>query len=255
MGFGGRGGCLVSAHPVRSGHFVVYYDFSFGRVLRGHPQERAPCPRASRSWWTSVVYFDFSFGRVSHGLPLGHVPCPRTSRSWKTSVVYFDFSFGRVLRGLPREPAPCLHASHSWKTSVVYDFSSFGRVLRGRPQEHVPSPRASRSWWTSVRARSSSWMSCCGSSAVGWMEPVIGRRRRRRNAWPWPASICSVYRYKTMFNYTVEPLLRGHPDHRPPPLERPLANVNLNTIVSICTPDERPSLLKGHCTLPCLIKQ
>ena len=28
--------------------------------------------------------------------------------------------------------------------------------------------------------------------------------------------------------YTVEPLLRGHPDERPPPLERPLDNVNLN---------------------------
>ena len=28
--------------------------------------------------------------------------------------------------------------------------------------------------------------------------------------------------------HTVEPLLRGHPDQRPPPLERPLDNVYLN---------------------------
>ena len=45
---------------------------------------------------------------------------------------------------------------------------------------------------------------------------------------------------------TVEPLLRGHPDERPPPLERPLDNVNLYIIVLISTPDERPPLLKGH---------
>ena len=45
---------------------------------------------------------------------------------------------------------------------------------------------------------------------------------------------------------TVEPLLRGHPDQRPPPLERPLDNVNLNINVLISTPDERPPLLKGH---------
>ena len=44
----------------------------------------------------------------------------------------------------------------------------------------------------------------------------------------------------------MEPLLRGHPDKRPPPLERPLDNVNLNINVLISTPDERPSLLKGH---------
>ena len=49
-----------------------------------------------------------------------------------------------------------------------------------------------------------------------------------------------------MFIYTVEPLLRGHPDERPPPLERPLDNVNLNINVLISTPDERPPLLKGH---------
>ena len=46
--------------------------------------------------------------------------------------------------------------------------------------------------------------------------------------------------------YTVESLLRGHPDKRPPPLERPLDNVNLNINVSISTLDERPPLLKGH---------
>ena len=44
----------------------------------------------------------------------------------------------------------------------------------------------------------------------------------------------------------MEPLLRGHPDERPPPLERPLDNVNLNINVLISTPDERPPLLKGH---------
>ena len=45
---------------------------------------------------------------------------------------------------------------------------------------------------------------------------------------------------------TAEPLLRGHPDERPPPLERPLDNVNLNINVLISTPDERSPLLKGH---------
>ena len=44
---------------------------------------------------------------------------------------------------------------------------------------------------------------------------------------------------------TVEPLLRGHPDERPPPLDRPLDNVNLNKVL-ISTPAERPTLLKGH---------
>ena len=46
--------------------------------------------------------------------------------------------------------------------------------------------------------------------------------------------------------YTEEPLLRGHPDKRPPFLERPLDSVNLNIKVLISTPDERPPLLKGH---------
>ena len=44
----------------------------------------------------------------------------------------------------------------------------------------------------------------------------------------------------------MEPLLRGHPDERPPPLEKPLDNVNLNINVLISTPDERPPLLKDH---------
>ena len=44
----------------------------------------------------------------------------------------------------------------------------------------------------------------------------------------------------------VKPLLRGHPDERPPPLERPLDDENLNINVLISTPDERPPLLKGH---------
>ena len=45
---------------------------------------------------------------------------------------------------------------------------------------------------------------------------------------------------------TSEPLLRGHPDERPTPLERPLGTVNLNINVLISTPDERPPLLKDH---------
>ena len=45
---------------------------------------------------------------------------------------------------------------------------------------------------------------------------------------------------------TVEPLLRGHNDERPPLLERPLDDVNLNINVLISTPDERPPLLKCH---------
>ena len=44
------------------------------------------------------------------------------------------------------------------------------------------------------------------------------------------------------YEYTMEPLLRGHPDERPTPLD----NVNLNINVLIATPDERPPLLKGH---------
>ena len=44
----------------------------------------------------------------------------------------------------------------------------------------------------------------------------------------------------------MQPLLRGHPDERPPPLERPLDNVNLNIYVLISTPDERPPILKDH---------
>ena len=48
------------------------------------------------------------------------------------------------------------------------------------------------------------------------------------------------------YTCTVEPLLRGHPDERPPPQERPLDDANLNINVLISTPDERPPLLKGH---------
>ena len=58
---------------------------------------------------------------------------------------------------------------------------------------------------------------------------------------PW------LYNHKYITNTsTVEPLLRGHPDERPPPLERPLDIVNLNINVLISTPDERSPLLKGH---------
>ena len=49
-----------------------------------------------------------------------------------------------------------------------------------------------------------------------------------------------------MFFITVEPLLRGHHEERPTPLERPFDNVNLNINVLIFTSAERPPLLKGH---------
>ena len=64
------------------------------------------------------------------------------------------------------------------------------------------------------------------------------------------------------YNYTWNPLvskykpdgnlnnsgtpLRGHPDGRPTPLERPLDTLKLNINVLISTPDERSPLLKGH---------
>ena len=44
----------------------------------------------------------------------------------------------------------------------------------------------------------------------------------------------------------MEPLLRGHHDERAFPLESPLHNENLNMNELISTPEERPSLLKGH---------
>ena len=44
----------------------------------------------------------------------------------------------------------------------------------------------------------------------------------------------------------MEPLLRGHPDERPPPLERLLNNVNLNINVLISSPDKKPPPLRGH---------
>ena len=55
--------------------------------------------------------------------------------------------------------------------------------------------------------------------------------------------------YKSSFSFiicTVEPFLRGHPDERPTPLERPLNNVNPNINVLISSPDERPPLLNGY---------
>ena len=51
----------------------------------------------------------------------------------------------------------------------------------------------------------------------------------------------SVYK-----RYTVEPLLRGHSDERPPPLERPLGYANVYINVLIFTPNKRPPLLKGQ---------
>ena len=53
-------------------------------------------------------------------------------------------------------------------------------------------------------------------------------------------------RQETEFLSTVVPLLRGHPDERPTPLEKRLDNVNLNIIVLIFTPDEMLPLLKGQ---------
>ena len=44
----------------------------------------------------------------------------------------------------------------------------------------------------------------------------------------------------------MEPLLKGHPYKSPIPLEGPLDTVNLYINVLISTPDERPSLFKGH---------
>ena len=42
----------------------------------------------------------------------------------------------------------------------------------------------------------------------------------------------------------MEPLLRGYPNERPPPLERTLDNVNhyINVLIS----NEKPPLLKGY---------
>ena len=71
-------------------------------------------------------------------------------------------------------------------------------------------------------------------------------------------SIFRIYDFISRHNHTdtlaltictVKPLLRGHPDERPSPLERPLDNVNLNILDSKCidfypwqeaTPLERP---------------
>ena len=47
---------------------------------------------------------------------------------------------------------------------------------------------------------------------------------------------------KTVHRYKMGPSPLG----RPPSLERPLDNVNLNINVFMSTPDERPSSLKGN---------
>ena len=49
-----------------------------------------------------------------------------------------------------------------------------------------------------------------------------------------------------MIQTTVEPPLRGHPDKRPPSMERPLGYVNIGKKVLISSPNKRPPLLKGH---------
>ena len=49
-----------------------------------------------------------------------------------------------------------------------------------------------------------------------------------------------------ILSYTVEPLLRGHLDETPTPFERSTDNVNININIPITTPDEGPTLLKGH---------
>ena len=53
-------------------------------------------------------------------------------------------------------------------------------------------------------------------------------------------------RLLTFNQYTVEPLLRGHPDERQYSLKRQHDIVNLNHIELITTPDERPPILRGH---------
>ena len=76
-----------------------------------------------------------------------------------------------------------------------------------------------------------------------------------RGEGPFILVICAFFRNKKIFIknifknlkiYYSETLLRGHPDERPTPLERPLGTVNLNINVLISTPDERPPLLKGN---------
>ena len=57
-----------------------------------------------------------------------------------------------------------------------------------------------------------------------------------------------VFRVNQFFSeniYTVEALLRGHPDKRPPTLEKPLDYVNPNKNELISTPNGRPPLLKA----------
>ena len=59
--------------------------------------------------------------------------------------------------------------------------------------------------------------------------------------WLWDEIKCT-----SPLTHTVEPLLRGQLDKRPPFLEWPVDNVNLNINVLISTSDERSPLLKGH---------
>ena len=73
-----------------------------------------------------------------------------------------------------------------------------------------------------------------------------GINRKSRVSHPGPRFLSSAtWPSLPKKHITVESLLRGHPDERPPPLERPLDYVNLNINVLISTPDERPPLLKG----------
>ena len=66
------------------------------------------------------------------------------------------------------------------------------------------------------------------------------------SVWIPPPIRCVAISVGQVIVNTVEPFLRGHPDERPPPLERPLDNVNLNINALISNPNERPPLLKGH---------
>ena len=53
---------------------------------------------------------------------------------------------------------------------------------------------------------------------------------------------------------TVKPLLRGHPDERPTPLERPLDNERPPTfLVQKGWPHKRGSTVYKYCVIPCFI--
>ena len=75
-----------------------------------------------------------------------------------------------------------------------------------------------------------------------WINCRIGVSRSQISIWCYMVFDAE----KAVLWITVVPLLWGHPDERPLPLERPLDYVNLNINVLISTPDERPPLLKGH---------